>query len=264
MPLGKIIVLSLFRRVIEFVFFFVKVKIARYILAGTILYYFGKFMVKCRYKNSDEDFIEAVKTSQSIAEVLDKLGLYSRGENYDNLIKRCEKLGIQAPSKKIKNNTGDFTIRPTLTDSDIINSFKANYSNTSVLKSFGLNPETGANINWLKKKIKSLNIDVSHFTGQLWSKGKELPSKHPLEDYFSGKRKITSHKLRLRLIKDGIFNHECSCCHLSEWLSEPIPLELDHINGNHEDNSFQNLRLLCPNCHAKTPTYKSKNRSKKL
>jgi 5-methylcytosine-specific restriction endonuclease McrA len=39
-----------------------------------------------------------------------------------------------------------------------------------------------------------------------------------------------------------------------------IPLELDHINGNNGDNRLENLRLLCPNCHALTPTYRSKRR----
>ena len=34
------------------------------------------------------------------------------------------------------------------------------------------------------------------------------------------------------------------------WLDEEIPLELHHIDGNHYNNSFENLIILCPNCHA--------------
>ena len=39
-----------------------------------------------------------------------------------------------------------------------------------------------------------------------------------------------------------------------------MPLEIDHVNGNYADNSPANLRLLCPNCHALTPTFKGLNR----
>jgi hypothetical protein len=52
---------------------------------------------------------------------------------------------------------------------------------------------------------------------------------------------------------------KCSCCNLKEWNGKPIPLELDHINGDGTDNTLKNTRLLCPNCHAQTDTYKSKN-----
>ena len=52
----------------------------------------------------------------------------------------------------------------------------------------------------------------------------------------------------------------CEGCKLPTWQGKPIPLELDHIDGNAENNQLPNLRLLCPNCHAQTPTYKGKNR----
>lgn len=54
--------------------------------------------------------------------------------------------------------------------------------------------------------------------------------------------------------------HRCESCNNSEWLGRPITLELDHIDGDHENNSEYNLKLLCPNCHSQTSTYKGKNK----
>lgn len=44
------------------------------------------------------------------------------------------------------------------------------------------------------------------------------------------------------------------------WNGVPIPLEVDHIDGNHKNSFPSNVRLLCANCHSLTPTYKSKNK----
>jgi 5-methylcytosine-specific restriction endonuclease McrA len=37
--------------------------------------------------------------------------------------------------------------------------------------------------------------------------------------------------------------------------SGKVPIQLNHINGNSEDNKLSNLELLCPNCHSLTPTF---------
>lgn len=53
---------------------------------------------------------------------------------------------------------------------------------------------------------------------------------------------------------------KCEICNLSEWMNKLIPLELDHIDGNHFNNNLKNLRILCKNCHAQTDTYGFKKR----
>jgi len=56
--------------------------------------------------------------------------------------------------------------------------------------------------------------------------------------------------------------YSCEVCGISEWMGKPILLELDHIDGNSDNNHRENLRLICPNCHSQTETYKGANTGK--
>ncbi len=66
---------------------------------------------------------------------------------------------------------------------------------------------------------------------------------------------IKTKKARL-LLEHG---NRCQICQNTEWMGKPIPLEIDHIDGNSDNSQKNNFRLLCPNCHAQTPTYCAKN-----
>jgi hypothetical protein len=58
------------------------------------------------------------------------------------------------------------------------------------------------------------------------------------------------------------YNRACSLCGWSKInpATGNIPLEIDHIDGNAENNKEDNLRMLCPNCHALTPSFRNLNR----
>lgn len=58
-----------------------------------------------------------------------------------------------------------------------------------------------------------------------------------------------------------IRGHRCEICGNTEWMGQPIPLVLDHINGRASDDRLENLRLVCGNCDMQLPTYKSKNKN---
>lgn len=52
----------------------------------------------------------------------------------------------------------------------------------------------------------------------------------------------------------------CEVCKITEWNGKPLSLECDHIDGNPHNNHIDNLRLICPNCHSQTPSFKGKNK----
>lgn len=82
----------------------------------------------------------------------------------------------------------------------------------------------------------------------------------PIDDILQGKYPgYQSDKLRKRLLADGYKEHKCESCEHTEWLGVPIPLELEHIDGNPTNHMWDNIELLCPNCHALTETYRGKN-----
>lgn len=146
--------------------------------------------------------------------------------------------------------------------SDLKNAIIDNISMRQVLITLKVAPY-GGNYDTLRKAIKHFELDTSHFTGQHQAKGKTFQPKRHIDDYLSNKFPMKSYCLKLRLLKEQIFTPICSSCQNTIWMNKPIPLELDHINGNNKDNSLSNLRLLCPNCHAQTDTYRGKNQKRR-
>lgn len=69
---------------------------------------------------------------------------------------------------------------------------------------------------------------------------------------------LTTGTLRKHILKER--GHKCEECGIIEWNGKPIIFEMDHKDGNHENNDPSNLKILCPNCHSQTPTYRAKNK----
>lgn len=83
-----------------------------------------------------------------------------------------------------------------------------------------------------------------------------------LSGHMSGHRRPfeslrTDGSRRDRLIREN--GRHCEICKNTMWIGQLIPLTIDHIDGNADNNLRENLRVLCPNCHAQTPTYCGRN-----
>lgn len=114
----------------------------------------------------------------------------------------------------------------------------------------GVPPASGSQTH-LTRKAKFLGVDASHFIGNKWRKGRKFPEKgRSIREYLVKGSSIKSSALRERLIEEGIKERRCELCGLTEWNGKSAPLELDHKNSDHWDNTLDNLQILCPNCHA--------------
>ncbi|MBC9704515.1 MAG: transposase family protein [Enterococcus sp.] len=101
----------------------------------------------------------------------------------------------------------------------------------------------GGNYSTMHRKIAEYDLDVSHFLGQAHSRGKIL-------------NHAPNHKTSIKKVILKQRGHQCESCKNTEWLTLPITLELEHIDGDNTNNDYNNLLLLCPNCHSQTKTWR--------
>lgn len=121
----------------------------------------------------------------------------------------------------------------------------------------------------LKAKIQEYGIDVSHFRGQAWNKGKTAQTdsriksraKYQVEDIFIKNCPVQRKMLREYILRDNLIEYKCQKCGCDgKWQDGEIALELHHIDGDSTNGELSNLCFLCPNCHALTDSYRGRNK----
>lgn len=123
----------------------------------------------------------------------------------------------------------------------------------------------GGNHTVLKKWASTWDIPTDHFTPCAFV-GRHLQTERiPLEAILVEGSNYTRTSLKKRLYENGLKTRACESCGQGElWRGLRMTLILDHINGVHDDNRLENLRILCPNCAATLPTHCSRNLPKKV
>lgn len=212
---------------------------------------------------TDDQLLDAIALADSWQGVCRALSLGAGGGTYAVIRRHARRLG--ADTAHLPGFVaGRPVTRRRFTDDELVAAVAESSTFADVMRRFGYQPSGGMH-RWMKARIQGLGLDTSHFVGRGWARGKPNPRgfrARPLEELLVVGTSIGGSSLLRRLIREGLKEHRCEACQLTNWEGGPIPLELDHVNGDPADNRLENLRGLCPNCHALTPTYCGRNRGR--
>ena len=114
----------------------------------------------------------------------------------------------------------------------------------------------------MKGTCQNCSVEFEYRPSQ--SSGKYCSNK--CQQYKQRETKVQSGKADVKSISKYLIErdiYECVMCgNDGSWCGKPLPLQLDHIDGDRKNNDLDNLRWLCPNCHTQTDTWGSGNVSK--
>ncbi|MFI6195243.1 HNH endonuclease signature motif containing protein [Streptomyces phaeochromogenes] len=197
-----------------------------------------------------EELRTAASTSTSMRGVARTLGVPDDSRSRATLSRMLLALGI---------DVGHFSYRRAPIPKDRLRSLvQSSSSYADVMR--GLDMEVNdTNHRRVRRTASRLNLDTSHFKRRAWG----LPDRPPpsstahrvlvvLPDQAGRTNRTQLHRA---LIEIGVPYVCVECGNTGEWRGRPITLQIDHANGDWRDNRRENLRYLCPNCHALTETW---------
>lgn len=192
-----------------------------------------------------------------MSEALERLGVDPRSSKRDYIRQRMKKLEV---------DTSHFEREGAKWTKEILEAAVAvSTSVNDVLRRLGLDPVGGHHTN-IARRIKTYGIDTSHFTPVVrtermrYNQRRRTAAEILVEDRSTHARRTPSSRLKRAMCEVGVAEWCALCGFEAVWLEEPLPLEVDHIDGDWRNNRIQNLRLLCPNCYSTTDSYRGRGK----
>lgn len=204
-------------------------------------------------KYSRDVLADAVAKSVSYNEVMQHLGLPQGKGSSGYVATRIRRLGL---------DTSHFTGKRVYTREVLAEAVANSTSFAGVLRQLG-RVQAGGTQAHIARMIRNFDLDTSHFRrdqGARASSSARRSAADVLVLDLGAARRVRPHLLRRVLVETGR-EYSCEVCGCSgTWQGGPLTLHIDHISGDFRDNRAENLRFLCPNCHAQTPTFAGRGR----
>ncbi|QYX79752.1 HNH endonuclease [Streptomyces akebiae] len=200
---------------------------------------------------------EAAAQCSDIEEVISFFGTRPYDQLRRHLFRRFDHFGIDVSHMPRQRRARAAPARPAA--DELRRAVEGATSIADALRTLGMEPYNSRLRAQFRCWVIEDGLNTSHFLGQAHQRGG--PGTTPLRQagdilvQHEGTRRTRTHLLRRALSEVGE-PEECAECGIGPtWLSKPMTLEVDHINGDWSDDRRENLRLLCPTCHAITSTW---------
>ncbi|MER5706706.1 HNH endonuclease signature motif containing protein [Streptomyces sp. NPDC042898] len=201
----------------------------------------------------------AARGARTLTEALERLGVDPKSSTRRYVRDRMRKLGVDTSHFEREGiRWTREVLAPVVAISTSVN---------DVVRRLGLECVGGHQAN-IARRIKTHGIDTSHFTpsartGNMRVNQRRRTAEEILvENGSKHAGRIPGQRLR-RAIQELGHEERCALCGIEAlWLGDPLPLEVDHIDGNWRNNRIENLRLLCPNCHSTTDSYRGRGKGR--
>ncbi|GHD16200.1 hypothetical protein GCM10010313_44200 [Streptomyces violarus] len=199
---------------------------------------------------------EAARGARTLSEALGTLGVDPRSSTRRYVFERMKRLGV---------DVSHFEREGVKWTKDVLERAVAASTNMcEVLRHLGLEV-VGGHHTHISRRVKAYGIDTSHFQvptrrGKPWRP--RTPEALLVQQPDDRARRVPSDRLKWAMTALSVADQCALCGTEAVWRGRPLPLEVDHIDGNWRDNRIENLRLLCPNCHSTTDNYRGRGKGR--